>query len=299
LENQHKRSIGRNAQGLKHIMPYVGHLQLSQVHMGTLDAYIDDRLQAGISQGTINRDLTTVRRILNLSARLWRDENGNPWLLTAPLIQMRDYEARKPYPLSFEEQRRLFEELAPHLARMALFKVNTGTRQQEVVNLRWDWEIQDHNAFLIPAGFVKNKLDRLVVCNSIAMAVINSQRGVHPERVFTYKQKPVTKMYNNAWKRARAKVGLPTLRVHDLKHTFGFRLRAAGVSFEDRQDLLGHKSQSITTDYSAPYIDRLMLAAEKVVDMRQEPSLRLVNQKSHPISTHDLSTFATQSGASR
>ena len=57
--------------------------------------------------------------------------------------------------------------------------------------------------------------------------------------------------------------------------------------------------QSITTDYSAPFINRLMLAAEKVVNMRQEPSLRLVNQKSHPISTHDLSTFATQSGASR
>jgi len=39
--------------------------------------------------------------------------------------------------------------------------------------------------------------------------------------------------------------------VHDLKHTFGRRLRAAGVSFEDRQDLLGHRSGRITTHYSA------------------------------------------------
>ena len=37
-------------------------------------------------------------------------------------------------------------------------------------------------------------------------------------------------------------VGLPQVRVHDLKHTFGRHLRAAGVSFEDRQDLLGHRS---------------------------------------------------------
>jgi hypothetical protein len=29
-----------------------------------------------------------------------------------------------------------------------------------------------------------------------------------------------------------------------MKHTFGRRLRAAGVSFEDRQDLLGHKRMS-------------------------------------------------------
>jgi integrase len=38
--------------------------------------------------------------------------------------------------------------------------------------------------------------------------------------------------------------------VHDFKHTFGRRLRAAGVAFEDRQALLGHKSGSVTTDYS-------------------------------------------------
>lgn len=33
-------------------------------------------------------------------------------------------------------------------------------------------------------------------------------------------------------------------RVHDLKHTFGRRLRAAGVSFEDRQDLFRSASGS-------------------------------------------------------
>jgi site-specific recombinase XerD len=96
LENQSNRAIAREAQGLKQVMPYVGHLQLSQVHMGTLQPYIDYRLRAGTSQGTINRDLCSVRRILTLSARLWRDENGNPWLAMAPLIQMREYEARKP-----------------------------------------------------------------------------------------------------------------------------------------------------------------------------------------------------------
>ena len=158
----------------------------------------------------------------------------------------------------------------------ALFKVNTGTRDHEVSNLSWDWEIRGRNAFLIPASFVKNQRDRLVVCNSIAMSVINSVRGQHSERVFTFRKRPVARMYNTAWKRARAKAGLPCIRVHDLKHTFGYRLRAAGVRFEDIQDLLGHKSQQITRHYSAPDIDRLLLAAETVVELRQDPTLRLV-----------------------
>lgn len=54
-------------------------------------------------------------------------------------------------------------------------------------------------------------------------------------------------MNNTSWQKARVRAGLPQVRVHDLKHTFGRRLRAAGVSFEDRQDLLGHKSGRMTT----------------------------------------------------
>ena len=39
--------------------------------------------------------------------------------------------------LSITEQQLLFSESADHLASMALFKVNTGPREQDVVNLRW------------------------------------------------------------------------------------------------------------------------------------------------------------------
>ena len=46
--------------------------------------------------------------------------------------------SRKPYPMSREEQAILFPELPDHLLRMALHKVNTGCREQEVCKLRWD-----------------------------------------------------------------------------------------------------------------------------------------------------------------
>lgn len=298
LEHQHKRSIDRDVQALKLVMPHVGHLLLSQVHMGTLQSFVETRRAAGRSQGTVNRDLATVRRVLNLAARLWRDENGLPWLTTPPLIQLRPYDARKPYPLTLEEQQQLLAALPKHLAEMALFKVNTGMRDHEVVSLLWEWEIKGERAFLIPAGYVKNKRDRLVVCNSVAWSVIQSVRGQHSDRVFTFRGQPVTRMYNSAWKRARKAAGLPDVRVHDLKHTFGFRLRTAGVSFEDRQDLLGHKNQRITDHYSAPDISRLLDAAEKVVDIRREPALRLVRREDPHKSPTEPSILAPQPVAS-
>ncbi len=76
----------------------------------------------------------------------------------------------------------------------------------------------------------------------VALSIIEAQRGKHPEYVFTFRGHPVTRMLNHAWIKARIRAGLPDVRVHDLRHTYGRRLQAAGVSFEDRQDLLGHRS---------------------------------------------------------
>jgi len=56
------------------------------------------------------------------------------------MLKTRD--ARKPHPLSDYEQRLLFQELPAHMERMALFNVNTGTREQEVCRLRSEWEAE-------------------------------------------------------------------------------------------------------------------------------------------------------------
>lgn len=172
--------------------------------------------------------------------------------------------------MSWEEQTRLLQALSPHLAEMALFAVNTGCRDGEICSLKWDWEVAvpelGTSVFLVPGSRVKNGDERLVVLNRIARSVVEGRRGRHASHVFAFEGQPIQRILNTGWKRARRVIGLPHLRVHDLKHTFGRRLRAAGVSFEDRQDLLGHRSGRITTHYSAAELSRLIEAADKVCD---------------------------------
>ena len=315
-ENQHKASIVSDAYMLQSLDPFVGEVPLSKLHDGTLQPYIAARRASGIKSKSINNALSIVRRILNLAARKWRDEHGLTWLETPPLISMlHTHDARRPYPLSWEEQTALLQELPDHLAKMALFNVNTGTREQEVCHLRWDWEIEvpelDTSVFLIPEDFggrtknsgVKNGEDRLVVLNDVARSVVESCREKHPERVFTYKGEPVGSINNSAWGKARVRAamklyeatgkrippellregqrgilitdelkqfmesampGLANVRVHDLKHTFGRRLRATGAPLETRKVLLGHKNGDITSHYSAPEIEELLEAANRV-----------------------------------
>ena len=113
------------------------------------------------------------------------------------------------------------------------------------------------------------------------MSVIEDVRGDHPEFVFTWRGHPITVMNNSGWRSARKRADLSQVRVHDLKHTFGRRLRAAGVSYENRQDLLGHKSGRITTHYSATELENLIEAANRVCgeNSRKSPALVLLKQK--------------------
>jgi integrase len=86
-------------------------------------------------------------------------------------------------------------------------------------------------------------------------------------------------MLNSAWLRARKEAELTQVRVHDLKHTFGRRLRAAGVSFEDRQDLLGHRSGRVTTHYSAAELHKIVEAANRVCNRGgKRPELVVLRQ---------------------
>jgi hypothetical protein len=83
-----------------------------------------------------------------------------------------------------------------------------------------------------------------------------ARRGEHSEFVFTRRGKAIARINNSGWKAARrraskryaSEVGrscpnrFRSIRVHDLKHTYGHRLRAASVGFEDRKLPLGHKA---------------------------------------------------------
>ena len=131
-ESHHKRRIADEALHLKQLDPYIGHLSIESVHAGTLQPFIKARRKHGIKTKSINLALGVVRHILNLAASEWLDENNLTWLQSPPKIKLLPVtDARQPYPLSWEEQDRLFRELPPHLARMALFKVNTGTGRKK------------------------------------------------------------------------------------------------------------------------------------------------------------------------
>ena len=139
--------------------------------------------------------------LLNRAAKVWRSENGRPWLCQAPpklsKLSMKGNQA-KPYPLSWNEQEKLIKALPLHLADAALFAVNTGCCELEICQLRWEWELYvkelDVSVFVLPETITKTRTERVVVLNSIASRVVESCRGKSPEFVFTFKGNPMKRM---------------------------------------------------------------------------------------------------------
>lgn len=290
-----KPSADDMAAHLDQLFPFIGTLELEAVHDGTLAGFVANEQARGLAPKSINNALAVVSAVLGRAAKVWRDEMGRPWLRQAPpriTYLPTKGKQKKAYPLSWAEQDRLIAALPAHLQQMALYAVNTGCREQEVVSLRWDWlrDVEGNLVVVIPEGFAKNEDERVVPLNSVARRVVEAQRGNHPERVFTYRKGkkepkilPVGKMHNTAWKRAWKAAGLPETGVlrgpHNLRHTFGRRLRAAGVAVETRKALLGHRNGDITTHYSAAEVNELLIAAELAVRRTTEaPTLRVVRE---------------------
>ena len=271
LDHQEKVSLKTDIFLLESIMPYIGKLTLDQIHDGTLVPYIKKRKSDGRANKTINLALGLVRRILNLASRSWRDETGKTWLDMSPLITMLPLigHQREPRPITWEEQRRLMQLLPDRLARMTLFDLNTGARDEVVCGLKWEWEIAvpeiGVSVFEIPREGVKGrKRSRMLICNTVAQSIIESQRGVNPIYVFTYNGHRVETMNNSAWQRARRLANLDDLHVHDLRHTVGMRLREAEVREETIADILWHTRQGMTAHYSVAQASELVQALNRI-----------------------------------
>jgi len=265
LKEETKKSLWRDADSLKIAIPYIGKLTLAQVHNDSLQHFISKRQKGGIKNITINRDLAVIRRILILAARVWRDDAGLTWLIEAPIIRMLVSDAKKPRLLKYDEELRLMRELPNHQTSLVLFALQTGCRDSEMTRLRWDEEDRELGGFVLQGDRTKNGESRFIPLNAVARRVIECQRGLHPEFVFTYKGKPMNRLNGKAWRDARTRARLSDLRVHDLRHTFGHRLRSAGVYKLDRQDLMGHKSNDINDWYCQADAERLIECVEKLI----------------------------------
>ena len=283
-DHMSRKSIERDIQDLESVLQFIADQPLRSVHQLTLEPYVQSRKEQGIASSTVKRTLSTVRRVLEAAHSVYRDGQGQPWLASVPKLSVETWSKPKArIVLSQQEESCLLGALSCDLSDIALFLLHTGLREGELRSLRWDMEEESHDGVLVfrlPAEVTKNNQDRLVLCNCVAARVIRRRREFDSDWVFANADgsRRRARLSSSGWRRGRERacrtmteqsVGnysgrLSKLRVHDLRHTFGDRLRRRGVTIDTCGDLLGHKGRGVTAHYCRSQNPELISAVKKL-----------------------------------
>lgn len=197
------------------------------------------------TDASVNREMSCLRHMFRKAVE-WEMIEQSPFDKGKSLM-LKENNTRLRF-LSEEEITKLLDKCPDYLKSIVECALNTGMRKGEILNLKWD-QIRDGQIYLTET---KTNEARQVPINDDLSAVFKQIRKKHhltSEYVFTYQGKRVDSVkvgFNAAVKRA----GVTDFRFHDLRHTFASQLIMKGGSIKDVQEILGHKTMTMTLRYA-------------------------------------------------
>jgi integrase len=233
-----------------HVFPLLETRPMGQIDITAITAVVSRMQDLGYANGTINRVLAVVRRAFNV-ARKWGvcGVSANPvsGLSVGPDLLRNRF-------LTREEAHHLIAALQADENRVAantiLLLLLTGARRNEITRAKWDYVNWESRTLLVPIS--KTGRPRMIALCRSAMSVLEGvRRSSNSEYIFP---SPITGRPSPSlhfpWRRIKRRAGLPSLRLHDLRHSFASFLVNGGVSLYVVQQLLGHLNYRTTQRYS-------------------------------------------------
>jgi integrase len=225
----------------------------------------NDDLKPRASNATINRELSALKRMLNLGAKQYP-----PKVDRVPYIPMlAENNIRKGF-FKHDEFLALRDALPSHLKGFLAFGYKTGWRISEIAKLTWDRVNLAQGVVRIETGETKNKEARTVYLDDELKSVFRKQwrKSIKnkPQLPYVFLNAYGTdriKRFDKAWKRAciDAKIGLR--RFHDLRRTAVRNMVRSGIPERVAMMISGHKTRSVFDRYNIVNEDDLKLAAQQ------------------------------------
>jgi excisionase family DNA binding protein len=249
------------------LIPFFGQLILSEITPFHVSQFIVKRKHDGVRNSTVNRELTVLKKMLNLAIEWNFAIESNP-------VKKANYfpedEYKRERILTSDEERRLFNSAAPHLRAILACALSTGMRLSEILKLRWEDVDHKNKQIKVKAQSSKSGKQRVIPVNADLFSVLRKQMELYSgasDYVFLYedpateKLRPV-KTVRRAFTKACMRAKIENLRFHDLRHTFGSRLIEKGADPVSVKDLLGHANLKTTEIYLHSSIGRMREAVE-------------------------------------
>lgn len=277
-----KRSFDRDEEMFRlRIGPVFGSMLLSDISRQAVQGFHASLCEGGLAPATADHHIKLLRHMLNLAVE-WKMLKENP----IARIRLFNPDNKVEVLLSDEQLDRLVKVLETDRNRtvsdIALYLLSTGARLSEALAAKWVDIDLERSTWKVLASNAKSKKARTVPLNDSAVMVLKRQktRDKH-DHVFVNPQtnKPYTTMMK-VWDRLRKQAGMPTLRIHDLRHTFASLLVANDRTLYQVQTILGHSDPKVTMRYAKYKPEDLVRAAgaASLLKAPAVPNLRQVAQ---------------------
>jgi len=243
VDKHYKTCLFQDKAKLAWLAPYWHELSLVDVDRDRIMAVA--RIKAAeASPATANRYLALIRSILRRSVHVWR------WLDRVPHIELFPESGRRVRWLRPGQVAMLLQQLPEHQRLTVLFALATGLRQSNVVRLEWPQVDMARRMLWVHADQAKGRRDFSIPLNETALRVLQSCKGKHRTRVFTYQGRPFVTANTRAWKRALERAGIVDFRWHDLRHTWASWHVQNGTPLFVVQDLGAWSSEQMVRRYA-------------------------------------------------
>lgn len=243
VETQHKATHEEDKRKLRWLQQYLRGKELGSITRDTVAEIGRIKAQAS-SPPTANRYLALIRAILRKAAFEWE------WIDRAPKVTLYREAKRRVRWITPVQAQALLSELPLHLREMAVFALATGLRETNLVELAWSQVDLERGTAWIYGDKAKGREDIHVSLSDVAIAVLRRQLSKHPDRVFTYRNKPVGWANTRAWQKALKRAGIKDFRWHDLRHTWASWHVQNGTPLYDLQEMGGWKSEKMVRRYA-------------------------------------------------
>lgn len=262
--NKARKSCERDEITLRHFTDFLKADRLSAITATRLEAYKAARREQGVKPSTLNRELNTIKAMLN-KAVAWGALSQSP----AKSVQKIREPRKQVRFLSKEEVKVLLATASARLAPIIETFLHTGLRRDELTHLTWadvdfnraavavqskdGWHPKDYEARHIPMTDRLAEVLKAVPKNESPYIFHTQSGGVHDGNILS-----------RDFRRLTRSCGVKGASLHTLRHTFASHLVMSGADLYTVQKLLGHSSIKTTEIYAHLAPDYLRAAMKRL-----------------------------------
>ena len=250
---QHKQDKKRERSKFNVILRHdIVKRMLAELRTSDFAKYRDQRLELGITNSTINRELSSMRVAIQTSIDewdCWIPENpvkSSVKLTENPALERRLETGEYEKLMIACKRNTKWSSPSIFWCPAINFAIETAMRLSEQMLLNWKHVDMEKRTAFLPAEITKTKRSRTVPLTDAALAVLKEVPRHIQGKVF-----PMSLNYHNrGWRALCKRAGITGLRWHDLRREATSRMFERGLSISEVQSITGHVTMQMLTTYT-------------------------------------------------